>query len=329
MDAVVFMIFLKALSSHFNAASLSLASLAVEPSATLFGKAQVTWEFVTLPIPRLGNVGLTATYWGNVGVVVENLNKWLPANNSALKVRYLVSDGLLNYGLSLAGIKVGDSIQVNPGERIEITNINLGLLSGKLIVLVYVSAETVAQGATPQTFSGDLPTSATFVPSSNVQLNTTFYIKPIIRLQGNTTLGSVNLDFPLEPKKGAQVSLKINRVILHSNCGTWINLTTGDPPYKPPRALTPNETTVCVLSRVLEEKQTAAGYEIYAEYINPAATPSWQPSSIVVVPTGSGSSASQIGVWQIALWAVVGVAAFLAAYLLTGFIFNRRGAKLK
>jgi len=327
MDAVVFVIFLKALSSHFNAASLSLTSLAAEPSATLFSNAQVTWELITLPIPHLGDVGLTATYWGNVGVVVENLNKWLPANNSALKVRYLVSDGLLNYGLSFAGIRVGGSTQVKPGERIEITNIKLGPLSGQLIVLFYVSAETVAQGATPQTFSGELPTSATFVPSSNVQLNMTFYMKPIIRLQANTTLGSVNLDFPLEPKKGAQLSLKINRVILHSNCGTWINLTTGDPPYKPPRALTSNETTVCVLSRVLKENQTAAGYEIYAEYINPAATPSWQSSSIVVVPTGPGWSASQIGVWQIALWVVVGAAAFLAAYLLTGFIFNRRGGK--
>ena len=353
MDPVVFMIFLKALSLHLNATSLSLTSLAVELPAPPLGnaaspseeggqygpsghlaiptqsgdpQAQATWQIVGIPLPRLGDVGLTATYWVNVGVDVDNLNKWLPANNSALKVRYLASGGLLSYGLSLMGTNIGGYIQINPGEHEVIKSINLGPFSGQLIVLVNVSAETVAQGATPQTFSGYVPTSATFVPSSNVQLNTTFYITPIIRLQVNiTSTSEFHYDFPLERKQGAQVSFKINRVILHSNCGTWINLTTGDPPYNPPRVLTPNDTTVCILSRVLGENRTAAGYEIYAEYINPTTTTSWQQSSIVVVPTGPGSSTSQTGVWQVALWALVGVAAFLAAYLLADFVFNRRG----
>jgi hypothetical protein len=269
-------------------------------------------------------------------VNVENLNKWLPASDSALEVRYSASGGVLSYTISWNGqdIYSGD-IQVKPGEQVGPVDIDLASFLGlslaklRLYGSVNVFADTTVQGATPQTFGGYVPTSTTLVPSSNVQLDTTFYITPTIRLQLNTPIGSPQKDFPLQRAQGGQVSLKINRVILHSNCGTWISLTTSSPPYKPPSVLTPNETTVCVLSRVLEEKQTAAGYEIYAEYNNPTATPSWQPSSIVVAPTGPGSSASQVGVWQIALWVAVGVAAFLAAYLLTGFIFNRRGAKLK
>jgi len=357
MDPVVFMIFLKALSPHFNAAGLSLTSLAVEPPATPLGnaaspseeggqygpsghlaiptqsgdpQAQATWQFNW--DTTLGTVGLTVTYQVNVDVDVENLNKWLPAENSTLEVRYLASGGVLSYAVSWNGMNVySGNIQANPGEQVGPADIDLASFVGislaklQLYGLVNVSAETTVQGATPQTFSGYVPTSTTLVPSSNVQLTTTFYITPIIRLRLNTPILNAQHDFPLQRVQGAQVSLKINKVILHSNCGTWIELTTSDPPYNPPRVLTPNETTVCVLSSVLEEKRTAAGYEIYAEYINPTATTSWQPSSIVVVPTGPGSSTSQTGVWQVALWAVVGVAAFLAAYLLADFVFNKRG----
>ena len=367
MDPVVFMIFLKALSPHFNAAGLSLASLAVEPPATLLGnaaspseeggqhglighlaippqsgdpQAQATWQFNWNT--GVGTIGLTVTYQVNVDVDVKNLNKWLPAENSTLEVRYLASGGVLSYAISWNGMDIySGNIQANPGEQVGPADIDLASIAGisaatlQLYGLVNVSAETTVQGATPQTFSGYVPTSTTLVLSSNVQLTTTFYITPIIRLKLNTPILSAQHDFPLQRVQGGQISLKINRVILHSNCGTWIELTTSNPPYNPPRVLTPNETTVCVLSSVLGENRTAAGYEIYAEYINPTATTSstteyinptsWQPSSIVVVPTGPGSSTSQIGVWQVALWAVVGVAAFLAAYLLADFVFNRRG----
>jgi hypothetical protein len=361
METVVFMIILKALLLHFDATSLSLVSLALASpvnaiSSTVKGgqyslsghfaipsqsgdpQAQATWRFnwdVSIGVIR-GTIGITVTYRVNVDVNVENLNKWLPASDSALEVRYSASGGVLSYTISWNGqdIYSGD-IQVKPGEQVGPVDIDLASFIGlslaklRLYGSLNVFADTTVQGATPQTFGGYVPTSTTLVPSSNVQLDTIFYITPTIRLQLNTPIGSPQKDFTLQRAQGGQVSLKINRVILHSNCGTWISLTTSSPPYKPPRVLTPNETTVCVFSRVLEEKQTAAGYEIYAEYINPTATPSWQPSSIVVAPTGPGSSASQIGVWQIALWVAVGVAAFLAAYLLTGFIFNRRGAKLK
>ncbi len=370
METVVFMTILKALLLHFDATSLSLVSLALAspinaisppvkggqyslsghfaiPSQSGDTQAQATWRFnwdVSIGVIR-GTIGLTITYRVNVDVNVENLNKWLPASDSSLEVRYSASGGVLSYTISWNGqdIYSGD-IQVKPGEQVGPVDIDLASFLGlslaklRLYGSVNVFADTTVQGATPQTFGGYVPTSTTLVPSSNVQLDTTFYITPTIRLQLNTPIGSPQKDFPLQRAQGGQVSLKINRVILHSNCGTWISLTTSSPPYKPPRVLTPNETTVCVFSRVLEEKQTAAGYEIYAEYINPTATAgyinptamtSWQPSSIVVAPTGPGSSASQVGVWQIALWVAVGVAAFLAAYLLTGFIFNRRGAKLK
>jgi hypothetical protein len=370
METVVFIIILKALLLHFDVASLSLVSLALAspinaisppvkggqyslsgyfaiPSQSGDPQAQATWRFnwdVSIGVVQ-GTIGLTITYRVNVDVNVENLNKWLPASDSSLEVRYSASGGVLSYTISWNGqdIYSGD-IQVKPGEQVGPVDIDLASFLGlslaklRLYGSVNVFADTTVQGATPQTFGGYVPTSTTLVPSSNVQLDTIFYITPTIRLQLNTPIGSPQKDFPLQRAQGGQVSLKINRVILHSNCGTWISLTTSSPPYKPPRVLTPNETTVCVFSRVLEEKQTAAGYEIYAEYINPTATTgyinptamtSWQPSSIVVARTGPGSSASQIGVWQIALWAVVGVAAFLAAYLLTGFIFNRRGAKLK
>jgi hypothetical protein len=286
----------------------------------------------------LGTVGLTVTYQVNVDVDVENLNKWLPAENSTLEVRYLASGGVLSYAVSWNGMNVySGNIQANPGEQVGPADIDLASIAGisaatlQLYGLVNVSAETTVQGATPQTFSGYVPTSTALVPSSNVELTTTFYIIPIIRLQLNTPIFNAQHDFPLQRVQGGQISLKINRVILHSNCGTWIELTTSDPPYNPPRVLTPNETTVCVLSSVLGENRTAAGYEIYAEYINPTATTSSTAeyinptSSIVVIPTGPGSSTSQIGVWQVALWAVVGVAAFLAAYLLADFVFNRRG----
>lgn len=363
MDPVVFMIFLKALSPHFNAAGLSLTSLAVEPPATPLGnaaspseeggqygpsghlaiptqsgdpQAQATWQFNW--DTTLGTVGLTVTYQVNVDVDVENLNKWLPAENSTLEVRYLASGGVLSYAVSWNGMNVySGNIQANPGEQVGPADIDLASIAGisaatlQLYGLVNVSAETTVQGATPQTFSGYVPTSTALVPSSNVELTTTFYIIPIIRLQLNTPIFNAQHDFQLQRVQGGQISLKINRVILHSNCGTWIELTTSDPPYNPPRVLTPNETTVCVLSSVLGENRTAAGYEIYAEYINPTATTSSTAeyinptSSIVVIPTGPGSSTSQIGVWQVALWAVVGVAAFLAAYLLADFVFNRRG----
>jgi hypothetical protein len=394
MDPVVFMIFLKALSLHFNAAGLSLTSLAVEPPAMPLGnaaspseeggqygpsghlaispqsgdpQAQATWRFdwnINIMDIIRGTIGVTVTYRVNVDVNVENLNKWLPASNSTLEVRYTASGGVLSYTISWNGLDIysGD-IQVKPGEQMGPVDIDLAsilLLSlAKLRIygLINVSADTTAQGATPQTFGGYVPTSTTIVPSSNVQLATTFYISPMIRLQLDTPLGSPQKDFSLQRVQGAQVSLRINRVILHSNCGTWVNLTTGNPPYRPPRVLTPNETTVCVLSRVLGENRTAAGYEIYAEYINPTITTSrqqsstteqpsstsehthptssWQPSSLVVLPPGTGlaetqtfrtgTQTSQIGVWQIVLWAVVGVAVFLAVYLVTDFLFNKRG----
>jgi hypothetical protein len=371
METVVFMIILKALLLHFDATSLSLVSFALASpvnaiSSTVKGgqysfsghfaipsqsgdpQAQATWRFdwnINIMDIIRGTIGVTVTYRVNVDVNVENLNKWLPASNSTLEVRYTASGGVLSYTISWNGqvIYSGD-IQVKPGEQVGPVDIDLASFIGVSLAKLRfygsfnVFADTTVQGATPQTFGGYVPTSTTLVPSSNVQLDTIFYITPTIRLQLNTPIGSPHKDFPLQRAQGGQVSLKINRVILHSNCGTWISLTTSSPPYKPPRVLTPNETTVCVFSKVLEEKQTAAGYEIYAEYINPTATAgyinptamtSWQPSSIVVAPTGPGSSASQVGVWQIALWVAVGVAAFLAAYLLTGFIFNRRGAKLK
>ena len=361
METAVVMTILKALLLHFDVTSLSMVSLALVspinaisppvkggqyshsghfaiPSQSGDPQAQATWRFnwdVSIGVIR-GTIGLTITYRVNVDVNVDNLNKWLPASDSSLEVRYSASGGVLSYTISWNGqdIYSGD-IQIKPGEQVGPADIDLASFLGlslaklRLYGSVNVFADTTVQGATPQTFGGYVPTNTTLVPSSNVQLDTTFYITPTIRLQLNTPFGNPQKDFSLQRVQGGQVSLKINRVILHSNCGTWISLTMSSPPYKPPRVLTPNETTVCMFSRVLEEKQTAAGYEIYAEYINPAATPSWQPSSIVVAPTGPGSSASQIGVWQIALWAVVGVAAFLAAYLLTGFIFNRRGAKLK
>jgi len=49
----------------------------------------------------------------------------------------------------------------------------------------------------------------------------------------------------------------------------------------------------------------------------------------VVVPTPQSTAAAngqirQIGALQIATWALVGVAAFLLAYLLSGFVLSRK-----
>jgi len=54
-----------------------------------------------------------------------------------------------------------------------------------------------------------------------------------------------------------------------------------------------------------------------------------QPPPLVVVPTPQSTAAAngqtrQIGVLQIATWALVGVAAFLLAYLLSGFVLSRK-----
>jgi hypothetical protein len=54
-----------------------------------------------------------------------------------------------------------------------------------------------------------------------------------------------------------------------------------------------------------------------------------QPPPLVVVPTPQSTAAAngqtrQIGALQIATWALVGVAAFLLAYLLSGFVLSRK-----
>jgi len=52
-----------------------------------------------------------------------------------------------------------------------------------------------------------------------------------------------------------------------------------------------------------------------------------QPPPLVVVPTPQSTAngqTRQIGALQIATWALVGVAAFLLAYLLSGFVLSRK-----
>jgi|GEM_PF-6839212 len=231
--------------------------------------AQAAWEF-KWDVPNVGSVELKITYQVNVAVDVSKLETWRPDAESVLEMRYSASGGGLKFVISVSNRNFEGEVPLAPGSEAGPVEYDiLPFTKLKLYFSVKVFAETNAEGAVPKTFNNPVPATATFTPRSNVAITTTFYIAPTIRAEV-TVFNKVvfQREFVLERKPGAALSLRINRVILMSNCDTWSMLTRGDPPYDPPRELALINGTRCVLVRNLGMSSTPTGYELKAEYRN-------------------------------------------------------------